>query len=312
MYCVYKHTNKSNGKCYIGITKKTNPQRRWGKNGYNYKTSNNSRFAKAIVKYGWDNFEHEIIEKNIASLKEANERERYWIKFHDSYHNGYNSTLGGNSNSGLGIPILQIDKNTLKVIARFENITEASEKLNIVKHGIIDCCKRKSITSGDFCWCYEKDYNKNWTKPNKKSRNVSVVCIETGKIYKNAVEAAKDMKIEQSVSGITVCCKHKALTCRGYHWCYYDELKTFKIRETLRKKKVICIETQEIFPSIANAAKKYNVCPSCIREACTGEIRKSCRLHWQFLKDYTGKYKERPRRNNKRKRKNDTYHEDKN
>jgi len=25
----------------------------------------------------------------------VNEREKYWIKFYDSYYNGYNATLGG-------------------------------------------------------------------------------------------------------------------------------------------------------------------------------------------------------------------------
>ena len=37
-YTVYIHTNKSNNKVYIGITKQT-PERRWGKNGVNYKST---------------------------------------------------------------------------------------------------------------------------------------------------------------------------------------------------------------------------------------------------------------------------------
>ena len=60
-WCVYKHTSPSN-KVYIGITCQ-NPEKRW-KNGYGY--TQNNHFWNAIQKYGWDSFEHEIIQKNIS------------------------------------------------------------------------------------------------------------------------------------------------------------------------------------------------------------------------------------------------------
>lgn len=58
MYTVYQHKNKINGKIYIGITKQS-PEKRWGINGCNYKTS--PHFYSAIKKYGWGNFEHNIL-----------------------------------------------------------------------------------------------------------------------------------------------------------------------------------------------------------------------------------------------------------
>jgi predicted GIY-YIG superfamily endonuclease len=65
-YCVYKHTNKFNGKVYIGITSQQ-PEKRW-KNGYGYE--GNEYFYRAIQKYGWnDGFDHEIIVSGIT--KEA-------------------------------------------------------------------------------------------------------------------------------------------------------------------------------------------------------------------------------------------------
>ena len=56
---IYIHRNMVNNKAYIGITSMI-PQVRWGNSGINYFRRDNAVFAKAIKKYGWDNFEHII------------------------------------------------------------------------------------------------------------------------------------------------------------------------------------------------------------------------------------------------------------
>ena len=97
IWCVYKHTNKINGKCYIGITK-TIPEKRWGKNGIGYKYQN---FWYAIKKYGWNNFEHEILFCNLTE-KECKDKEIQLIKKYNSIApNGYNITHGGDGSLGL-------------------------------------------------------------------------------------------------------------------------------------------------------------------------------------------------------------------
>ena len=79
-------------KKYVGITKEK-PERRWGKNGCRYRTG---VFAKAIAKYGWDNFEHKILFENLSQI-EAQQKEIDLIKEFHSFANeyGYNSTKGG-------------------------------------------------------------------------------------------------------------------------------------------------------------------------------------------------------------------------
>ena len=92
-YCVYCHINKINGKRYIGLTGEENPTDRWGANGINYKQC--PCFYNAIQKYGWNNFEHIILQNNLTA-EEAVELERKYIQLYNTMSpNGYNLTGGG-------------------------------------------------------------------------------------------------------------------------------------------------------------------------------------------------------------------------
>lgn len=92
-YVVYMHTLLLDKRKYIGITC-LDPKRRWGKNGCGYR--GNTYFYRAIQKYGWTNFKHEIIfeglTKNQACLKE-----QALIKLFNTTDSkfGFNHTLGG-------------------------------------------------------------------------------------------------------------------------------------------------------------------------------------------------------------------------
>lgn len=94
-YTVYAHINRINQKIYIGITCQA-PAVRWGKNGYKYK--NNPYFYSAIRKYGWDNFDHEIIASNLYK-REAENFERLLVTTLGTYQHGkgYNLDMGGTS-----------------------------------------------------------------------------------------------------------------------------------------------------------------------------------------------------------------------
>jgi group I intron endonuclease len=96
-FCVYIHENKINGKVYIGITSQR-PENRWRTNGegyftgYKYKTP----FQYAIEKYGWDNFNHVIVIKNISEERAKFIEQKLIVLFsaNDRVH-GYNLTAGG-------------------------------------------------------------------------------------------------------------------------------------------------------------------------------------------------------------------------
>lgn len=91
---IYKITNTINGKSYIGQTIQNVKER-----FYQHCATKCSKAVldmaihRAIKKYGKSNFTVEVIEE--VDSTNLNDRERYWIKYYNSYNNGYNSTKGG-------------------------------------------------------------------------------------------------------------------------------------------------------------------------------------------------------------------------
>ena len=60
--------------------------------------SHNTKIHLAMEQIGIDHFYYEILEE--CEYNDLNAREIYWISQYDSYNNGYNMTLGGESNKG--------------------------------------------------------------------------------------------------------------------------------------------------------------------------------------------------------------------
>jgi hypothetical protein len=92
-YVVYSLTNKVNGKKYIGQT--TNYSRRML--GHK-KETHCVVLHRAIQKYGWENFDKEVLVE--TDKENVDELERRLIKEHKSrIPNGYNIRAGGEANS---------------------------------------------------------------------------------------------------------------------------------------------------------------------------------------------------------------------
>lgn len=123
---IYKITNLINNKCYIGQSVDIKTRWRHHKNNYNKENnqSYNFSFYRAIRKYGLENFKFEVLEE--CDQKDLNERELHWISYYDSYHNGYNETLGGDGK-------LQIDREEFKkyYYENYPSVKEAAEHFNI-------------------------------------------------------------------------------------------------------------------------------------------------------------------------------------
>ena len=139
---IYKITNLINGKMYVGQTTKTIEERfrhhkndcfRKNKSSYNYPLYN------AMRKYGIENFEIEELECCDISL--LDEREIFWIKFFNTFYNGYNATLGGKGGHTLNLDekiIVEKYKKygTMKKVAKEYNCSKDTIKNILMKHNI--------------------------------------------------------------------------------------------------------------------------------------------------------------------------------
>jgi len=100
---IYKITNKTNGKIYVGLTVKKSALHRFTKHVSEAKNTNENRyFLNAIRKYGRDNFIVEEIDK-ANSIEELKQKEIFYINFYNSTNRniGYNRSLGGDGTSGV-------------------------------------------------------------------------------------------------------------------------------------------------------------------------------------------------------------------
>ena len=64
--------------------------------------------SRGIRKYGEDAYDLIVLEDNIPN-ELLNDREKYWIKYYDTYWNGYNQTIGGSAPTQLTITDEQIN-----------------------------------------------------------------------------------------------------------------------------------------------------------------------------------------------------------
>lgn len=95
---IYKIRNKTNNKIYTGQA--VDIYDRWAEHirALRGQYHTNNHLQRAWNKYGEDNFEFSIVEE--CCEDELDDREIYWIAEYDSYHNGYNQTLGGGGARG--------------------------------------------------------------------------------------------------------------------------------------------------------------------------------------------------------------------
>jgi len=165
----YQTKNLINGKTYIGVhstnnlndgyigcgikrQSDTDYDKKYGKNG--------SPFIRAVVKYGYENFQMEPL-CFFPDAKSAYEEEQYlvdavWINNSDNY----NVTLGGQGvlfdlnywNNKLPT-IYQFDVDGV-LIKEWNSVSEINQQLGYACEKITRCCKGTKIWAYNYLWSY--------------------------------------------------------------------------------------------------------------------------------------------------------------
>lgn len=280
-YTVYMHISPSN-KRYIGITSQK-PENRWS-NGNGYKYS--PHFYRAIEKYGWDNFEHIIIAKGLTE-DEAKWLETELIKEWDSTNQdkGYNITLGGEGANGL------------------VHTEETKKKISKSR-------KDKGCALGENNPMFGKQRTVEWRQEHStrmigESNPMAqmIILLNTKEIFTTIKEGAEKYNCDPSY--ISKCCNGKAKSCGRLEdglplvWMYYNEYLNLTEEEVNKKIKdvdsrIILLNTNEIFQTAREGAKKYNIKSSSnITACCRGKLKSTGKhpitnegLVWIFYKDY--------------------------
>lgn len=232
MYFVYKHTSPS-GKIYIGITCQ-NPEKRWlNGNGY----TGNDYFMKAIHKYGWNNFKHEILfsgltkdeacrkEIELISKYKSNQRKfGYNISaggecttkgLHWKYTDEQRKRRGGKNHPMYGKHLSEEQINHLRQLNSGENHPQyGTHRSDETKIKISSKQKGKTITKE----CREKISNSLMGHIPVNRRKI--ICVETGEIFESISEAQK----KNNISCIWKALQNSSKTAGGFHWKYYDAI----------------------------------------------------------------------------------------
>lgn len=115
-------------------------------------------------------------------------------------------------------------------------------------------------------------------------RHKQIICVDTGEIYPS-LQAVSDAGF--NMSQVSECCNGTAKTCGGYNWCFYDEynpniyvIKKPKIDNT--PKRVLCIETGDIYESLTSVAED-GFSPSAVSRVCRGQLPHHKKFHFEYI-----------------------------
>ena len=203
MAFIYKITNDINGKVYIGKTNYSIEKRfREHCSDAMRERCEKRPLYSAMRKYGFEHFHIEQLEE--VSLNNASEREKYWIEYYKSFHNGYNATMGGDGKNYVNYDELVDLYNKGYSIRKIQEIT-GRDTLTISK-----AIQNSGLT-------HEEIYKNMALRYQKPVAQVDLNSNKPVKVYSSIKDASNSIGGNRNIVKV---CRGQAKTCKGYKWEY--------------------------------------------------------------------------------------------
>lgn len=207
----------------------------------------------------------------------------------ESQYHLVNATWGGDGTKGMN-PFENKTHDEMKIIKEKMSKSHSGEKHYMYGNGY----KIKG-DKNPFYGKHHSDKTKNkLSEINKGKGTKKVINVETEEVFNSAEEASKKYNIKYP-HNIRDACKEntKEKSAGGYHWMYYDEWIKLndKEKESIKNKKinnkqsVTNLDTGEIFTSITEASKKYNINRIGISDCCRGKSKTAGGYRWSYYND---------------------------
>lgn len=268
MGVIYKVQNTINGKVYIGKTSR-DVEQRW-KEHLSCCLTKDHKFYRALRKYPESVFELSVIAEVPNDV--LDDFEKYWINQYDSFHNGYNSTMGGDGTLKTDYDLIfQLWDQHLT----YKEISQTTGYPHSTIRHILNGYKNYSAFDAR-------------SRSNAKRKVVNQYTLDGIFItsFNSLSDAARATKL--SVSLICSCCEKTKLSGGGFQWRYADDLPPSKY--TYSQTKTVMQFTMDnkyirSFDSPQEASEKTNVSKDGIYKCCNGKIKSSGGYKWKYSND---------------------------
>lgn len=228
---------------------------RW-QNGLGYRTQ--EYFYRAIQKYGWENFKHEIIYQT-ESYADANEKETEMIAMYKSNDKryGYNIESGGNLKKSVSDSTKQ----------KLRNNHTTSEHLKLVRQINI----------------------KRWSDPEEHRKMSERTSGCNNPMFGRKLTEEHKQKLKDGFAKVVFVGK------KGVENPMYGKRHTEEVKKRLSEKKmgannprakhVRCVETRIAYGSVREAGRATRISRDAIARVCTGKVETAGGFHWEYVKE---------------------------
>lgn len=162
-------------------------------------------------KYGIEHFHIKVIEY-VFPNQNLEEREKFWIKFYNTYHNGYNATLGGDGKSFIDY------EQVITLYQKLQNQKQVAEIMGIHPDSVHNILKEHNISIKSGASIQKEKNSKKvnmYDLQNNYLKTFNSIMDAAQYLIDNRLTNCKKTTIRQHISEV---CHGKRQTAAKFKW----------------------------------------------------------------------------------------------